>query len=722
MAQVGNLFVKVGINLNEFETGMRNLNKSIRDTEKQFKGITSISKRFESLGKTLTTYLTLPIIGLGVAATKSSIDLESAFAGVRKTVDASEEELAALRKGFDDMARKEIPIAVEELYGLGEAAGQLGIQTNAILGFSETMAKLGVATNMSSEEAATALARLANITQMPQDQFDRLGSTVVALGNNLATTEREIVEMGLRLAGAGKQVGMTEAQVLSFAGALSSVGIEAQAGGSAFSKLMVNMQLAVEKGGKKLEEFAMVAGMSASEFQKAFKEDAASAIIEFIKGLSTAEERGMSAIAVLDAMGISEVRMRDALLRAAGASDVFTGAIELGTKAWEENTALTKEAEQRFSTTASQLQLLANNAKLLGASFGQILLPQVNEIIGKLIVLAQNFSELDEGTKKAIVNVGLFVAAAGPLLILTGKLGLGFVELAKAQALFTGKLIAGTAAAQGATVATTTLSASMAALAGKIGLVIGALYLFKVALDDSKKGADSVGASAGILGYNMQILKRDIDNVNYAMSEEGRVRKEAMLSVQAYTDSVETQRLKSQQAIQVQETANMRLQEQKGLTDALTDSINFNTGAMGANIDKMKEAEEAARKLEQQMKLVYNAYRKIDAAPKSVVSKYMADYINRTGDISVAFGGTPKFATGGIIRRPVGMVDLATGEPVGVAGEAGEEAIVPANRGGGRPVSGKTGNMTIIIQQDGRETARAILPYIPGELARVGVR
>ena len=41
--------------------------------------------------------------------------------------------------------------------------------------------------------------------------------------------------MGLRIAGAGKQVGMTEAQILSFAGALSSVGIEAQAGGSSIS-------------------------------------------------------------------------------------------------------------------------------------------------------------------------------------------------------------------------------------------------------------------------------------------------------------------------------------------------------------------------------------------------------------------------------------------------------------------------------------------------------
>lgn len=300
-------------------------------------------------------------------AIKAGIDFESAFAGVKKTVDATDKQLETLRSGIRAMS-KEMPTAATEIAGVAEAAGQLGIQTDNILSFSKTMVMLGDSTNMSADEAATALARLANITGMSQQDFDRLGSTVVALGNNLATTESEIVEMSLRIAGAGKQVGLTEAQIMSFAGALSSVGIEAEAGGTAISTLMSKMNLATAKGGAQLEQFAAVAGMTGDEFKVAFEQDAAGAILSFIQGLGQINKEGGSAIATLDEMGLSDIRMRDALLRASGASDVFTNALKIGSDAWEENTALTKEAEQRYETMASKLAILKNNATDLGIS------------------------------------------------------------------------------------------------------------------------------------------------------------------------------------------------------------------------------------------------------------------------------------------------------------------------------------------------------------------
>lgn len=309
------------------------------------------------------------LVATGVAALKSSISFESAFAGVKKTVNASDKELSSMRKSIINMS-KDMPTSANEIAGVAEAAGQLGIKTKNITGFAKTMVMLGDSTNMSADTAATSLARLANVTGMPQDNFDRLGSTIVALGNNLATTESEITDMAMRIAGAGSQVGMSEADIMSFSGALSSVGVEAEAGGTAFSTLLSKMNLATTKGGDSLNSFAKVAGMSSSQFKKAFKEDASGAVLTFIQGLGKVNESGGSAIKTLDDMGLSDVRMRDALLRAAGASDTFSNALKIGNTAWNENKALTNEASQRYKTLESKLGILKNRATALGIAVG----------------------------------------------------------------------------------------------------------------------------------------------------------------------------------------------------------------------------------------------------------------------------------------------------------------------------------------------------------------
>lgn len=444
------------------------LDKAERRMSKFEGSLTKAGQNIEKAGKALTTKVTLPIIGLGTAATKASIDFESAFAGVRKTVDATDKQLAVLEQGIRNMA-KEIPASATAISEVAEAAGQLGIETDNILSFTRVMIDLGEATNLTAEEAASSLAQFANITQMSQKEFDRLGSTIVALGNNLATTEADIVSMGMRLAGAGKQIGLTEAQIMSFAGALSSVGIEAEAGGSAFSRVMVDMQLAVETNSKRLNDFAKVAGMSAQEFKKAFKEDAASAIIAFIQGLGSAEKRGISAIKVLDDMGITEIRLRDALLRAAGASDVFTNAIELGNRAWDENNALTKEAEQRYQTTASQIEIAKNHLTDAGITIGNALVPHLVDLAEKVKEVADWFSNLNPATQETIVKMGGLAAAIGPVLLVGGKLTSGIGSIVGAIGGLTGAVGSATSAAGG-------LSAAFAALGGPVTLsVVGGL-------------------------------------------------------------------------------------------------------------------------------------------------------------------------------------------------------------------------------------------------------
>lgn len=412
----GTIFDKAAKNIDDFAARIKATGTDLEE----------LGKGMRDLGLIMTATITVPLVALGKTSLDAYKEFEYAFAGVRKTVTATEEQFKELEKGIRNMS-KTMPTAAKDIAAVAETAGQLGIQTEAILGFSEVMINLGNTTNLSANEAATSLAQFANITQMSQKDFDRLGSTIFKLDTSLATTAKSITDMGLRLAGAGKQIGMSEAQILGFAGALSSVGIEAEAGGSAFSKVFINMQLAVERGGKELRDFAKVAGMSSGEFKIAFKEDATSAVVAFIEGLGNMEAQGKSTIGTLDKIGITEVRMRDSLLRAAGAGDLFRTSIEASTKEWEKNSALTKGAAERYATYTSRLEVFKNNLKDIGITIGGSIAPVLLDILTILTPLVnilafifEIFSKLPEPIRKVVVIAGMLLAIIGPILTIFG--------------------------------------------------------------------------------------------------------------------------------------------------------------------------------------------------------------------------------------------------------------------------------------------------------------
>ena len=310
------------------------------------------------------------------AASEASMEFESAITGVFKTVDATQEQMTAITEGIQEMALR-IPASTTEISAVAEAAGQLGIKTEDILNFTEVMINLGVSTNLSAEEAATALARFANVTGMSADQYEALGSTIVALGNNFATTESEVVNMATRIASAGAQIGLTEADIMGVAAALSSLGLEAEAGGTAISKLMIDMSAAVATGSADLEDFAAAAGMTAQEFAALFSQDAVGAMSAFFQGLGSG---GQEAIVVLQDMGIEEVRLRDTILRLTNAQDVFAEATALASRAMEENTALAEEAGKRYATTESKVQLAKNAFNQLKVAVGDALAPALRSL------------------------------------------------------------------------------------------------------------------------------------------------------------------------------------------------------------------------------------------------------------------------------------------------------------------------------------------------------
>lgn len=459
--------------------GMKEAQASVQEFGKSTTSIgTSVPALLNGIGKGLTVGLTAPITAGFAASVKASSDFESALAGVAKTTNLSGKELEAMGTAIKNMAR-EVPASTTEIAAVAEAAGQLGISKENIMGFTRTMIDMGEATNLTADEAATAFARFANITQMPQTEMSNLGSTVVALGNNFATTEKEIVDMGMRLAATGTQIGLNQAEIMGLATAMSSVGINAEAGGTAMSTTMKKINsavvgssekikdfeqnisgatgitvdsfcLAMNAGGKSAEnmakklgitpkyakelskdlgdsinslyDFSEVAGMSATEFSEKWRTKPTEALEAFISGLQKVVESGGDVNGVLSNLGITGIRETDTLNRLAGAGDMLNQAFDMANESFSKNTALSDEAAQRYATFASQVKTLWNTIKEVGVVIGDMLIPYVQKAVDFIGKLVTSFLDMDPSAQKAIVVIAAIAAAIGPLLVTLSKI------------------------------------------------------------------------------------------------------------------------------------------------------------------------------------------------------------------------------------------------------------------------------------------------------------
>lgn len=460
----------------------------------------SVGGKMTGLGNTMTVGVTAPIVAGVGAVVKSAMSWESAFAGVKKTNDEVVDSTgnvvysyADLENGLRGLAAQ-LPASHQEIAGVAEAAGQLGIKSQDVVSFTKTMIDMGESTNLSAEDAASAIAKIANITGLTSDEYQRFGSSVVALGNNFATTESDIVSMANRLAASGTLAGLTNQEILGLATAMSSVGIEAEAGGTAMTQTLSAIESAVAAGGEDLQKFATVAGESSEEFASKWKNKPVEAIQDFIRGLGTLDERGASATMVLDDMGLSGVRQSNMLKSLALAADTMTGAVDLSNKAWDENTALTNEASTRYETTESKLKMLKNQVVDMAIDFGGPFVDALKNgleaskpLIQTLSDMAKKFNELSPAQQQHIMKWLAISAAAGPALSILGKLTTGLGSMFKVFGSVNsgiGKLVGKLApmasgltgvesAAGGAAGAATKFGGAVGLLSNPLGLVVG---------------------------------------------------------------------------------------------------------------------------------------------------------------------------------------------------------------------------------------------------------
>lgn len=578
--------------------------------------IQKASKSFSNVGDTLTKGITAPIVAGAGIAIKAAMDYESAFAGVKKTVDGTAQDFEKLSSGIREMS-KTMPASAVEIANVAEAAGQLGIKKEDILSFSKTMIDLGESTNLSATDAATAIAKLANITGMTADDYSRFGSAVVALGNNFATTEADIVNMSTRLASAGTMAGLTNQEILALATAMSSVGIEAEAGGTAMSQTLATIGKAVDTASEDVQKFATVAGMSAEEFTAAWKEKPMDALKAFISGLQEMDKQGFSSTAILEDLGMSGVRQSN-MLKALG---LAFGTVEKATKtandAWQENTALSKEAGQRYETTESKMKMLKNQVTDLAIEFGGPLLDAIRDSLeaGKPFIkwaseLAKKFSSLSKEQQQSILKFVGFAAAIGPFLSVVGRMGSGIGTLVSGFGKLTGvtgkaigafkgvgtaaEVASGASGLAGATTQTGLLSGAMSGLLTPMGAVAAiaaiaggaALYFAREADNAQQRTLEWGAAVSQTQAGELQSFKEKVDESSRAISTFGHGGVEEVNNVRTAFQGLvdEISKLTDKELAK-----DLKLAEQLGFSQATIDEIKANAQSIKDNAQSMSD-------------------------------------------------------------------------------------------------------------------------------------
>lgn len=446
-------------NFGQLATKIENASNKIGELGEKAK---SISSKVQGIGDTLTAVVTLPIVGAAGASVKAAVDIDTAWYGVRKTVNATEEQYKQLKDSAIELSKTQ-PISAETILNIEELGGQLGIvdeNTEDLTGTLENFAMiaggLDIATNLNAEEAATKLAQFKNITKMSNDELSNFASAIVDLGNHSATTEADILEMATRIASAGVSANMSVPDILGLATALSSTGMNAEAGGSAISTVIKNIanacdnyeraldgtmhgtQAQMDKVKWMMEGLAEVSGMTIDEFRQAWAEDATGALTTFLTKASEMGDAGESLNTLFTDLGINEIRQSDAMRRLANNNDLVTSSLERSRTAFDQDVALKNEVEQRNQSLASKFEVLKNRviavAEDVGGPLADALLNAIDaaEPLFKAIESgAETFNNMTRNEQQTIIKTVALVAAFGPLLSIVGRAGSAFGSLLK---------------------------------------------------------------------------------------------------------------------------------------------------------------------------------------------------------------------------------------------------------------------------------------------------
>ena len=417
----------------ETEDELKRLQEQAATTSTSLAKIDEVGQKMESVGNSIAGAgksmmpLTLAIGGVGTAAVKTAADFDAGMSQVAAISGATGDDLEALRDKAREMGSK-TKFSASEAASAMEYMAMAGWKTGDMLGGIEGIMNLAAASGEDLATTSDIVTDALTAFGLSAEDSGHFADILAAASSNANTNVSMMGETFKYCAPIAGALGFSAEDTAEAIGLMANAGIKSTQAGTALRTIMNNMTGEVKISGKAIGDVT-IATTNADGSMRDLSDILADCRTAF-SGLSESEK----AQAAETLVGKNAMSGFLALMNAAPEDiDKLSKAID-NCDGTAESMAATMQ-----DNLAGQLTILKSQLEELAISFGEILMPAIRSIVSHIQGFIDKLNGMDESQKKAIITIGLVVAAIGPLLVIIGtvisKVGVamqGFVKLAGA--------------------------------------------------------------------------------------------------------------------------------------------------------------------------------------------------------------------------------------------------------------------------------------------------
>ena len=398
----------------ETEQELRRLQQEAATTSTTLAKMDEIGGKMENVGNSIAGAgkkmmgVTTLIGGLGVAAVKTAADFDTAMSQVAAVSGATGDDLQALRDKAREMGEKTKFSASEAAEAMNYMA-MAGWKTEDMLSGIDGVMNLAAASGedlATTSDIVTDALTAFGLTAKDSGHFADILAAASSNANTNVSMMGETFKYCAPIAGA---LGFSAEDTAEAIGLMANAGIKSTQAGTALRTIMNNLAGEVKISGEAIGDVT-IATTNADGSMRSLSDILGDCRTAF--GNLTESEKAQAAESLVGKNAMSGFL---ALMNAAPADiEKLSGAIDNCDGTAE------KMAATMQDNLAGQLTILKSQLQELAISFGEILMPAIRNIVGKVQEFVDKLNGMDEGTKEAIVKIGLLVAAIGPFLIILG--------------------------------------------------------------------------------------------------------------------------------------------------------------------------------------------------------------------------------------------------------------------------------------------------------------